>query len=45
LHAVRDELRTELVPLNPNIRSRNCCACRDYPAAANARRHHLRILI
>ena len=39
LHAVRDELRDELVPLNKKYPLRELLqACRDYPAASNARR-------
>lgn len=39
LHAVRDELRDELVPLNRKYPIREVLdACRRYPAASNARR-------
>src|ERR1700742_2421970 len=39
LHAVRDELRTELVPLNRKYPIAELLqACRDYPGASNARR-------
>ncbi|MBR0782725.1 23S rRNA (adenine(2503)-C(2))-methyltransferase RlmN [Bradyrhizobium iriomotense] len=39
LHAVRDELRNELVPLNRKYPIRELLqACRDYPGASNARR-------
>jgi 23S rRNA (adenine2503-C2)-methyltransferase len=39
LHAVRDELRNELVPLNKKYPIRQLLdACRDYPGASNARR-------
>jgi 23S rRNA (adenine2503-C2)-methyltransferase len=39
LHAVRDELRNELVPLNRKYPiQRLLQACRDYPGASNARR-------
>ena len=39
LHAVRDELRDELVPLNRKYPIRELMrACRNYPAASNARR-------
>ncbi|MBI1237039.1 MAG: 23S rRNA (adenine(2503)-C(2))-methyltransferase RlmN [Alphaproteobacteria bacterium] len=39
LHAVRDELRDELVPLNKKYPIAELLqACRDYPAASNARR-------
>jgi 23S rRNA (adenine2503-C2)-methyltransferase len=39
LHAVRDELRDELVPINRKYPIRELLqACRDYPAANNARR-------
>lgn len=39
LHAVRDELRNELVPLNRKYRIKELLqACRDYPGASNARR-------
>ena len=39
LHAVRDELRDELVPLNKKYPIKELLqACRDYPAANNARR-------
>jgi 23S rRNA (adenine2503-C2)-methyltransferase len=39
LHAVRDELRDELVPLNRKYPIAELLqACRDYPAASNARR-------
>jgi len=39
LHAVRDELRNELVPLNRKYRLAELLqACRDYPGASNARR-------
>jgi 23S rRNA (adenine2503-C2)-methyltransferase len=39
LHAVRDELRDELVPLNKKYPTAELLqACRDYPAANNARR-------
>jgi 23S rRNA (adenine2503-C2)-methyltransferase len=39
LHAVRDELRDELVPLNKKYPLKELLqACRDYPAANNARR-------
>src|ERR1700740_2904727 len=39
LHAVRDELRNELVPLNRKYPIKELLqACRDYPAASNARR-------
>ncbi len=39
LHAVRDELRDELVPLNRKYPIRNLLdACRAYPGASNARR-------
>jgi 23S rRNA (adenine2503-C2)-methyltransferase len=39
LHAVRDELRDELVPLNRKYPLRELiAACRRYPAASNARR-------
>lgn len=39
LHAVRDELRNELVPLNKKYPIRELLqACRDYPGASNARR-------
>jgi 23S rRNA (adenine2503-C2)-methyltransferase len=37
LHAVRDELRNELVPLNANIRS-PAGGCRNYPGLTNAKR-------
>ena len=39
LHAVRDELRNELVPLNKKYPLRDLLdACRNYPGASNARR-------
>jgi 23S rRNA (adenine2503-C2)-methyltransferase len=39
LHAVRDELRDQLVPLNRKYPIRDLLqACRDYPGASNARR-------
>ena len=39
LHAVRDDLRDELVPLNKKYPLKELLqACRDYPAANNARR-------
>jgi 23S rRNA (adenine2503-C2)-methyltransferase len=39
LHAVRDDLRNELVPLNKKYPIRELLqACRDYPGASNARR-------
>ena len=39
LHAVRDELRNELVPLNRKYPIQQLLqACRDYPGASNARR-------
>jgi 23S rRNA (adenine2503-C2)-methyltransferase len=39
LHAVRDELRDEIVPLNKKYPIKELLqACRDYPAANNARR-------
>jgi 23S rRNA (adenine2503-C2)-methyltransferase len=39
LHAVRDDLRNELVPLNKKYPIRQLLeACRDYPGASNARR-------
>ena len=39
LHAVRDELRTKLVPLNRKYPIAELLqACRDYPGASNARR-------
>jgi 23S rRNA (adenine2503-C2)-methyltransferase len=39
LHAVRDELRNELVPLNKKYPLKELLqACRDYPGASNARR-------
>ena len=39
LHAVRDELRDELVPLNKKYPIKDLLqACRDYPGASNARR-------
>jgi 23S rRNA (adenine2503-C2)-methyltransferase len=39
LHAVRDELRDELVPLNRKYPLKQLLqACRDYPGASNARR-------
>ncbi|MDP6343114.1 MAG: 23S rRNA (adenine(2503)-C(2))-methyltransferase RlmN [Alphaproteobacteria bacterium] len=39
LHAVRDEIRDELVPLNRRYPIADLLrACRDYPAASNARR-------
>jgi len=39
LHAVRDELRNELVPLNKKYPIKELLqACRDYPGASNARR-------
>lgn len=39
LHAVRDALRNELVPLNKKYPIRELLdACRDYPGASNARR-------
>ncbi len=39
LHAVRDELRNELVPLNRKYPIRELLdACRNYPGASNARR-------
>jgi 23S rRNA (adenine2503-C2)-methyltransferase len=39
LHAVRDELRNELVPLNRKYPIRELLqACRDYPGSSNARR-------
>jgi 23S rRNA (adenine2503-C2)-methyltransferase len=39
LHAVRDELRNELVPLNRKYPLQQLLqACRDYPGASNARR-------
>lgn len=39
LHAVRDELRNELVPLNRKYSIKELLqACRDYPGASNARR-------
>jgi 23S rRNA (adenine2503-C2)-methyltransferase len=39
LHAVRDELRNELVPLNRKYPIRELLeACRDYPGASNAKR-------
>jgi len=39
LHAVRDDLRNELVPLNRKYPIKDVLqACRDYPGASNARR-------
>ncbi|MFZ3182253.1 MAG: 23S rRNA (adenine(2503)-C(2))-methyltransferase RlmN [Methylocystis silviterrae] len=39
LHAVRDELRNDLVPLNKKYPIKELMqACRDYPGASNARR-------
>src|SRR5260221_6007367 len=39
LHAVRDELRNELVPLNRKYPVAELLqACRDYPGSSNARR-------
>ena len=39
LHAVRDELRDKLVPLNKKYPIRELLdACRNYPGASNARR-------
>ena len=39
LHAVRDELRDMLVPLNKKYQLKDLLqACRDYPGASNARR-------
>ncbi len=39
LHAVRDDLRNELVPLNKKYPIKELLrACRDYPGASNARR-------
>ena len=39
LHAVRDELRNELVPLNRKYPIAELLqACRDYPGASNAKR-------
>jgi 23S rRNA (adenine2503-C2)-methyltransferase len=39
LHAVRDDLRNELVPLNRKYPIKDLLqACRDYPGASNARR-------
>jgi 23S rRNA (adenine2503-C2)-methyltransferase len=39
LHAVRDELRNELVPINKKYPLQELLqACRDYPGASNARR-------
>ncbi|HEY8259665.1 MAG TPA: 23S rRNA (adenine(2503)-C(2))-methyltransferase RlmN [Methylosinus sp.] len=39
LHAVRDDLRNELVPLNKKYPIKQLLdACRDYPGASNARR-------
>src|SRR5207237_8412835 len=39
LHAVRDELRDELVPLNRKYPIAELLqACRDYPGSSNARR-------
>ena len=39
LHAVRDDLRNELVPLNKKYPIRDLLkACREYPGASNARR-------
>ncbi len=39
LHAVRDDLRNELVPLNKKYPIKELlAACRDYPGASNARR-------
>ena len=39
LHAVRDELRNDLVPLNKKYPIKELLkACRDYPGASNARR-------
>ena len=44
LHAVRDELRNELVPLNRKYPLAELLqACRDYPGATNAQTHHVRI--
>ncbi len=39
LHAVRDELRDEIVPINKKYPIKELLqACKDYPAASNARR-------
>ena len=39
LHAVRDELRNELVPINKKFPLKDLMqACRDYPGLSNARR-------
>ncbi|MGY8957983.1 MAG: 23S rRNA (adenine(2503)-C(2))-methyltransferase RlmN, partial [Alphaproteobacteria bacterium] len=39
LHAVRDELRDELVPINRKYPLKELmAACRDYPGLSNARR-------
>ena len=44
LHAVRDELRNELVPLNRKYPIAELLdACRNYPGALQCAAHHLRI--
>jgi 23S rRNA (adenine2503-C2)-methyltransferase len=45
LHAVRDELRNELVPLNKKYPIKPSCstACRAYPGLVELAPHHLRI--
>ena len=44
LHAVRDELRNELVPLNRKYPIAELLqACRDYPGVLQRAAHHLRI--
>ena len=44
LHAVRDELRDELVPLNRKYPIAELLeACRNYPGAVECAAHHLRI--
>ncbi len=44
LHAVRDELRDMLVPINKKYPLKELIeACRNYPGLSNARAHHLRI--
>ena len=44
LHAARDELRNELVPLNRKYPIAELLqACRDYPGASQREAHHLRI--
>ena len=44
LHAVRDELRDELVPLNRKYPiAELIAACRRYPGAIQRAAHHLRI--